>query len=208
LNWKITKKDLIKYSVGKEEAKLAYDYSRQAMIGGQSNIRGQEERQANLSMDQFIGVGLGELVGNTFFYSLDHYVQTREEKNTNPRCGDDGCDTLGWKIDYKTSWAKKANFLGYNLLVREKERHADHVYVLQLVWTFDLGPHAMTFGQRQPEVYLVGWATDAMLPKETKIGGPFDGAYCLPATELYPIRLLKKYRDNIVRPVTDLAHVS
>jgi hypothetical protein len=166
--------------------------AKKAEIGGVSRLRCGKERTANLSIDQFVGVGLGELAGNKHFFTVKDYYQSRASKNENPHLGDNGCDTLGFRIDYKASQAKKNDLLSYNLLVRPHERHEGYVYVLILVKTFCLTPAELVKGPQHPETYLIGWARDEMLPAEPVKSGIFSGAYRIAAADLNPIDDLKE----------------
>ena len=108
--------DIVEVFLDNDELKLAYQMAKKAEIGGESRIRDDDDRQSNLAIDQFIGVGLGELAGNKHFFSVKDYHNSRIKKNENPYSGDNGSDTLGYKIDYKASHAKNPNLLNYNLV--------------------------------------------------------------------------------------------
>jgi len=184
-------KDIVRVRLTEGEVELARRMAAAAEIGGKSNFREPGERAAVLSVDQFVGVGLGELACNKYFFSVDAYVQSREARNARPKDGDGGSDSPGWKIDYKTSLARKRNLLSYNLVVRPRERHDGFVYVLALVREEDIE-------SPMPEVNLIGWATDEMLDGRVVSDGVFAGAFVMPASMLGKIGELKERFSGLV----------
>lgn len=168
-----------------------------AMIGGGSHIRSGGDRTANLAMDQYVGVGIGELAGNKYLFSVDAYIANRKARNANPTFGDGGSDTLGYKIDYKTSHARKSDLLSYNLVVRPRERHTGFVYVLGLV-------RAERLADPNTAAYLIGYATDDMLDNRMAKCGIFSGAYVIPAKELLPMAELRSNLFRIVQPTQEI----
>lgn len=195
--------DIVQVNLTNDELKIAYDFAKAAELGGVSRVRGFQERIDNLKLDQFIGVGIGELAGNKYFFTVNDYTTSRTEKNKNPHSGDLGSDTPGFRIDYKTSRAKKAALLEYNLAVRPHERHPENIYVLILVWTYGRSPEEMVASHPKPIVYLIGWAKDSDLPRDSEqdgIFGPINnqgGAFLIPAIHLRPIKDL--HPDMIAR---------
>jgi hypothetical protein len=191
-------KDIVKVNLSSLELELAFIMARQAEIGGASHIREANDRICNLSVDQFIGVGLGELAGNKHFFSINDYFNSRAEKNKNPYVGDNGCDTLGYKINYKTSKLKQGlDPMRYNLVVRPAERHSGFVYVQILVDAKGKQtPQELVFGETTPDVYLMGWVYDHELDgRQVNYGifGPRNGkpgAFVIPVTELHPVSQL------------------
>lgn len=184
----VNRNDVIELPITQEELELAMAMSSKSEIGGESRIREKQDRMNNLRIDQFIGTGLGELAGNKYFFSVDHYVRTREERNKNPFSGDNGSDTDGYRINYKTSRLRlHSDYMNYKLAVRSHERYKDLSYVLVAVQTYNITDvNALVFGPIKPKVYLVGWATDQMLDGNQETNGLFGGAFCL-----YPDQLLK-----------------
>lgn len=161
------------------ELDLAQHFARNATLGGVSRVRG-ADRQTNLVTDQQVGQ-LGELglslylAGTPLFYQL-----TRTVRDLAPEQGDDGADLLATNIDVKASLMRASSDpLKYRLLVRPRERHPDTVYVLALV------PPTVD------ECWLVGWTTEADLPSAPARDGPFEGAFVVPATHLYPLPPLR-----------------
>jgi hypothetical protein len=177
--------DIVRVRLTEDEVALARRMAAAAEIGGKSNFREPGERASVLSADQFVGVGLGELACNKYFFSVDAYAQSREARNASPKDGDGGSDSPGWKIDYKTSLARKRNLLSYNLVVRPRERHDGFIYVLALVREEEIDSPT-------PEVNLIGWATDEMLDGRMVSDGVFAGAFVMPASRLGKIGQLKE----------------
>jgi len=200
LDSEVTMGDVVAVNLNSNELKLAYQMAKAAEIGGTSSFRKKSERDRTLSTDQFIGVGLGELAGNKHFFSVKHYYQSRSSKNERPLEGDGGSDTLGYMIDYKASHAKKDDLLSYNLVVRPNERHTGFVYVLVLVKTHGLEPKQLVLGNKPPQVFLIGWASDNMLDGNQRSYGVFGpkngngGAFVIPAKKL------NKIKDLVVIP--------
>lgn len=192
----ITLSDIVQIHLTDEELKLGYGFAKRAEIGGRSLFRESEDRKKNLEWDQFRGIAIGELAGNKHFFSVEKYVETRQYRDLNPHTGDDGCDTIGYKIDYKTSELVKDDILSFNLPVRPHDRREGHLYVLILTkakhtW---LTQEELVYGPIKPEVYIVGWATDSMLDGHQCTSGVFgpnereDGAFLLPIRKLYKIK--------------------
>lgn len=190
----ISTSDIVEVSLNDNEIKLAYQMAKKAELGGASSFRTSSNRASNLTIDQFVGVGLGELAGNKYFFTVKHYYQSRMKKNENPYSGDNGTDTLGYKIDYKASHAKKSDLLSYNLLVRPNELHDGFVYVLILIKSYGLSPKELCLGSKKPSVYLIGWADYEMLKDKQAQSGIFGprngngGAHVVPAKNLYKIK--------------------
>jgi hypothetical protein len=183
--------DVVPVSLTPAEVSLAKTMSRAAELGGQSSVRSSGARNRHLAIDQYVGVGLGELAGNKYFFDVALYRKSREIRNAKPRQGDGGSDSPGWKIDYRTSIAKKQSLLSYNLVVRPQERHKGFVYVLLLVRDSHLRSY-------WPTVHLIGWASDDMLDGTERDYGVFDGAYVLPATSLKKIADLRVGFQSLV----------
>lgn len=190
----VGQQDIVEVFLNSDELNLAYEMAKLAEIGGKSRFRNDDDRQLNLTIDQFIGVGLGELAGSKHFFTVKDYYDCRSKKNENPYSGDNGYDTLGYKIDYKTSNAKNPNLLNYNLAVRPKELHYGFVYILILVKSYGLSPQSLITGETKPKIYLMGWADYDMLKDKQATSGIFgptsssDGAYVIPAHKLLKIK--------------------
>lgn len=190
----VEQQDIVEVFLDNDELKLAYQMAKKAEIGGKSRFRNDNDRQANLTIDQFIGVGLGELAGNKHFFSVKDYYNSRIKKNENPYSGDNGSDTLGYKIDYKASHAKNPNLLNYNLVVRPKELHSGFVYILILIRSHGLSPQSLITGETKPKIYLMGWADYEMLKDKQVTSGIFGpkngngGAHVIQANKLLKIK--------------------
>ena len=185
----IEQSDIVEVPLTLEDLNLAYFYAKSAEIGGRSSIRSAEDRKANLSIDQFVGVGIGELVGNKYFFTIEHYKKNRDARNRKRFSGDKGSDTPGYLIDFKGSNAKNnPNLLTYRLAVRPCERHKGCIYVLVLAKFWEQTPEEIITGiGYPPKVYLVGWAYENQLPTETEGKGIFAGAFTMGAFELNTI---------------------
>jgi hypothetical protein len=185
----ITNQDVVSHTIETVDIDLIISNAKKAEIGGRSQIRQQKDRINSLSEDQLVGqistycasvVLTGDRVG---------YVKAREKANANPSKGDNGVDIIGLSnIDIKGSLMRySSDPLKYRLLVREKERHKDWIYVLGLV------PK-----ERPYKCYLVGWAKDSDLPTSTYNGEikSLHGAYVVDAINLRKINDLVKDIKN------------
>jgi len=150
-----------------------------AELGGRSHIRASEDRQAALAEDQLIGQ-LGTAAFHKLWYGdLGQYKRERFLQNRFRFQGDGGSDLGAANIDVKTSLLRTGKpLLEHRLAVRPAERHPNWLYVLAL---------SEPPGQAGAYVWLIGWATDAMLPHEPVQDGVFAGAYVLPGSELCPM---------------------
>jgi hypothetical protein len=184
--------DIVLVQLTPDERRFAQCYGKRAELGGASKFRSEQKRKELMSIDQFIGVGLGELAGNKHFFKTFYYYLGRDYRDKHHRNGDGGCDTPGYKIDYKTSRGVTSHLLSYHLAVRPAEWHEDHTYVFILVDTFGVTDVDQLVRTGAFGIYLVGWATTEMLPTETATSGTFKGAYILRANQLQPIGSLTK----------------
>jgi len=176
----ITRSDIIRVEISPGEMNVVAAHAKLACVGGRSNIRG-GDRQATLKNDQLVGQ-VGQYVGSLWLFgSPDPYLRSRWVANQNPTVGDGGSDFIGSNIDFKASLARNPDrdLLAYRLAVRPKERHEDWVYVLVLVT--EMKP------PKPVVAHLIGWATDAMLPKRPNDSGVFSGAFTIPARDLNPL---------------------
>lgn len=176
--------DIVQVTLNEDEVALCRSYARDAEIGGRSNIRGREDRDANLSLDNVVGQ-YGTLAFACWLLpdcGVDAYVVTREAQNENPTQGDGGIDLLGIELDVKTSVCRGNQPLReYNLLVRPNEYHRNWLYLLGLI------PH------RTPEwtwktvtVLLMGWCKTKDLP-QPGLDTRFGDARALVAEKLRPL---------------------
>lgn len=187
------KKNIIEFLIPKNDILLIKENAEKASIGGVSRIRKNEDRQKSLSTDQLIGQICNYAASVVLTNSADGYIKAREIANANPFSGDKGVDIIGLpNIDVKGSLMRRSeNPYDYRLLVRERERHEDWIYILALVPKGKIS-----------KCFLVGWAHDKDLPKKP-YDGPIQalhGAYCIKAKDLNDISLLvKKLTHNIVK---------
>ena len=176
-------KDVKEHIIREEDMPLIWANAKKAEIGGSSQIRKDNSRQQYLSEDQLVGQIATYCGSMILTNSTEGYIKARNKANANPTKGDNGVDIIGLdNVDIKGSLMRYSNDpLKYRLLVRDKERHDDWIYVLGLV------PK-----QRPYKTYLVGWAKDSDLPKEKYTGSikSLHGAYVLDAKNLRPIKTL------------------
>lgn len=184
----IVTSDIFIHIIPQKDMQLIWDNTREAQkafsglfMNGKSQFREKTDRKSYMSEDQLVGqisayCGSAILTG-----SINGYIKAREKANANPDKGDGGTDIYGLdNIDIKGSMMRYSQDpLKYRLLLREKERHKNGIYVLSLV------PK-----ERPYKSFLVGWATDDDLPKETYTGDikPLHGAYVLEAKNLRKIK--------------------
>ena len=169
---------MIKVILTKEERDRVRRHAQLAQVGGVSRVREGADRQASLGTDQFVGM-LGEAAYTLFrFGSIERWCEQRERQNKNPRLGDGGKDVAGEAVDVKTSLMRDGQDpMGYNFLVRPKERHAGSRYVQCLI--------PLDFSC----VYICGYVDDGELT-EPEVGGKFGPlpVYRKAISELHPIR--------------------
>ena len=188
----ITRDDVIEYVLPKKDWEGVLDNAKKAevgIVGGRSQIRGPTARTEMLSVDQLVGQ-IANYAGSVVLTgSASGYWQAREVANANPYEGDGGVDIIGFpNVDVKGSLMRNSQDpLDYRLLVREKERHDEWIYVLALV------PQ-----ERPYKAFIVGWAKDADLP-EQPYGGPIEslhGAFDIKASRLRNIEELRIIDDE------------
>jgi len=176
----ITAEDIIRVQIAGREMNIVAQHAKLASIGGRSNIRG-ADRQTTLREDQLVGQ-VGQYVGSMWLFgSADPYMKSRWVANQNPTVGDGGSDIIGANLDFKASMARNPNrdLLDYRLAVRPRERHPEWIYVLILVTQMKKPKPVLA--------NLIGWATDAMLPKTPSTSGVFSGAFTVKARDLHPL---------------------
>jgi hypothetical protein len=149
---------------------------------GRSNIRGREDRAGTLGTDALVGQ-IGTYAGLKFLYGascLDKYLTGRWHANRRKFEGDGGSDVDALNLDFKASLRRDPSkpLLSYNLAVRPRERHDDWTYILAIVGSL-AGEQAL--------VYILGWASTAMIPDTPAEDGPLAGAHLLHARELHPL---------------------
>jgi hypothetical protein len=159
------------------------DNARKACLGGRSAVRG-SDRLKELMVDQLVGQ-FGQAALSLYQTgSLRAYREARAAANADPLRGDGGCDLPGFKTDIKTSLMRSQRDYGaYNLLVRPRELHQGHTYILGLVRNPEWSGGSFR-EMREAGVYLLGWATTEMLAGRLEPGGRFAGAHLIPAGEL------------------------
>lgn len=179
----ITNKDIILHTITEEDMPLIISNAKKAEIGGKSQIRNQKDRSNSLSEDQLVGQISTYCASIVLTGDKEGYVEARNLANKNPTKGDNGVDIAGLSnIDIKGSLMRySSDPINYRLLVREKERHENWIYVLGLV------PK-----ERPYKCYIVGWAKDSDLPSQTYNGHikSLHGAYVIEAKDLRKVREL------------------
>lgn len=192
---------MMKMWLGPREIRYCKYYAELAEIGGRSEVR-QGNRQKTLSVDQFVGM-LGQYAFSLYLTgSPQPFYSQRLVANANPTVGDNGQDILGANLDVKTSLMRNSQDpMTYSLVIRPKEIHKDHVYVLALVEPNDESALKLSIPLA---VYLVGWAFQPELPDKTENDGVFKGAYVVPAKNLHQmIPLYWDWREYDERNGTD-----
>jgi hypothetical protein len=179
----INPNDVISHTVDSEFTQLIISNAKKAEIGGKSQIRNSSKRASSLAEDQLVGQ-ISTYCGSMILTgSPEGYIQARDKANANPLAGDNGVDIAGLpNVDIKGSLMRYSNNpLNYRLLVRQKERHENWIYVLALV------PK-----ERPYKTYLVGWANDNDLPSKPYDGEikSLHGAYVIEARNLRKIEEL------------------
>jgi hypothetical protein len=159
------------------------DNARKACLGGRSAVRG-SDRLRELMVDQLVGQ-FGQAALSLYQTgSLQAYREARATANADPLRGDGGCDLPGLATDIKTSLMRsQRDLLAYNLLVRPRELHQGHTYILGLVRNPEWSGGSFR-ELREVGVVLIGWATAEMLASRLEMGGLFAGAHVIPAEEL------------------------
>lgn len=167
------------------------DVIQSGAMQGRSHIRNNEngDRAATLSSDNLTGQ-VGTLALHIYLRNraegMHTYLTSRYYAMQNPTKGDGGMDFPMLNIDIKASRIrnKARDFVGgYHLIVRPKELHPNWLYYHALVDYDDDWQDARTGAT----VYLTGWATSEMLPRDVATDGVFAGAYVLPVSKLVPI---------------------
>ena len=176
---------IITLTISVSDSEIVRENAKLAMIGGVSRIRKKEDRRKSLGEDQLVGQ-ISTYAGSIFLTdSPDGYFKAREKANKNPHLGDGGVDIIGLpNVDIKGSMMRYSKDPSkYRLLVRQKERHKDWIYVL-----------AMVPKERPYKCHLVGWAYDSDLPEEP-YNGPIKslhGAFLKESSELRSMSDLKE----------------
>ena len=158
-------RDVVECVIPEEDWDRLLDNSEKAEIGiagGHSQIRDVKARSQMLSVDQLVGQ-IANYAGSVVLTgSASGYWQAREIANANPYVRDGGVDIIGLpNVDIKGSLMRNSQDpMDYRLLVRERERHKEWIYVLALV------PPSRPY-----KAFIVGWAKDEDLPEK-----PYDGA--------------------------------
>jgi hypothetical protein len=176
----ISKEDFVEVIISEYSFKVAEHMAKKAEVGGVSRIfSDKKERLKRQREDSLVGQ-LGTLAGSKFFLGgVERYVESRYMQNKFPHHGDGGEDIIGSNIDFKVSLKRYEDIdpLNYHLLVRERERHSNQVYIHGLIppWDEDGRPNKVIF---------TGWATDKDLPKDKVQDGPLEGAFAIEVKSL------------------------
>ena len=183
----ISKENFVEVGISEYYFKVAKYMARKAEVGGVSRIfSNKKERLKRQQEDSLIGQ-LGTLAGIKLFSGgIEKYVESRYMQNKFPHHGDGGEDIIGSNIDFKVSLKryKDKDPLDYHLLVRERERHLNQVYIhgLILPWEEDKTPEKVIF---------TGWATNEDLPKDKVKDGPLEGAFAIEVKSLKALPPIK-----------------
>ena len=188
--------DIKTYTVPEKDMQLIWDNTKEAkvafgglFINGKSQIRKPVARSTFMSEDQLVGQIATYCASFILTGSTQGYIEARNKANSNPSKGDQGTDIIGLQnIDIKGSLMRySSNPLSYRLLVRERERHPNGIYVLALV------PR-----KRPYKTFLVGWAKDSDMPKDVYEGKikSIHGAYVLETNQLRKIKNLISVNEN------------
>jgi len=181
----VTPEQIIEIPLSLNEYLIAEYNAKKSECGGVSHVREPEDRMETLSVDQRVGQ-LGQLAGHKYLFGhIKPYVDGRWYMNRDPRIGDPGSDVACSNIDFKTSRLRYPDkpLIDYHLAVRPAELKTKKVFI-QMVADFDSMKQSAT-------VWLIGWATIDMLPKEVALEGVFAGAYILPCSQLHPLPPIK-----------------
>ena len=188
----ITAQDIIKFVLPKEDYSGVILNSQKAEIGGVSQIRDKESRKETLSEDQLVGQVTTYAASVVLTGSPEGYWKAREVANRNPHRGDGGVDIIGLNnVDIKGSMMRySTDPLKYKLLVRQRERHDDWIYVLALIPKPIDDPFDFDDEKFFDSCFLVGWTNDKDLPEETYNGSikSLHGAYVVEAKDLNKIK--------------------
>jgi hypothetical protein len=135
-----------KVFIQREELNIIEGFAKNAQLGGKSNIR-TFDRIEKLKEDQ-LTAQLGEAaLSKLITGSIGLYIQTRQMRDKTPWKGDGGTDLIGYKIDVKTSRARRGLDFPYHLWVREREYNPETIYYLAIVPA-----------DKNDVVYFLGWA--------------------------------------------------
>jgi hypothetical protein len=193
----VTIGDIINITIPDTYVPLISENAKKASLGGVSRIRG-GDRKTKLYEDQLVGQLCHAAGSLCLTGSIDAYVEAREEANRNPHLGDNGSDLLHLPIDVKGSLMRGGpDPLDYRLLVRPRERHDKHFYVLAL----------LTQPIETCTVRLVGWLRDEELPT-METGGPFRGAHYQYGCNLRPMKSLVETVQRIVEKKSANGHTT
>ena len=177
----VTSDQIIKLVFSPSDIATAKRNAGKASLGGVSRVREGADRQYALAIDQLVGQ-LGQIAGHRWLYGHPFdYARGRWYINRHPHVGDGGSDVACGNIDFKASLLRYPDkpLLDYHLLVRPAERHQNLVYIPIIV---DLQED-----NTQGCAYVMGWATDSMLPESPEKEGVFQGAFALCCADIHPL---------------------
>lgn len=180
----LTQDQVIRIPISVSEMAFLRKLAANAEIGGQSQIRNGDTRQANLAQDQIVGQ-VGNYAGHKLLFGdVVRFRLSRYFADIYPTQGDGGSDVPGANIDFKASRLKPGRSpIEYNLLVRPHERHTGTVYI-QIVVDLDAEPVT---------AHICGWLAEHELPDEPLKSGVLAGAYAVPVVNLHPLPPLRWY---------------
>jgi hypothetical protein len=177
---------IVKMALGADDMRIIRIMAQEWDYPGASNIRDPIDRANNLSEDAMTGQ-IGNYAGIKYWDgSVFDYMVTRFYARQQKFKGDQGYDRPACTIDFKASKIRNLDkaLLEYHLRVPPKERRPGWTYVLILTeWEMQ---------RDNASVYLIGWATDEMLPQDPTPKDSFwRGDYILQASNLWPLPPLK-----------------
>lgn len=177
--------DLISRKISRGEMAFLRNKARNAMIGGVSNIRNENDRREELETDQLIGIIGHYAFVSIYFGSSQPFLVQRWYAEHNKYQGDIS-DVPGANIDVKSSRLNQERpVLTHSLIVRQKEFSRETIYVLVLVSISQDGETA--------EAEIVGWIHGRDMPQRPNTEGIFAGAYSVVANRLNPVMPVRWY---------------
>ncbi len=160
------------------DMELVRKYASRWTRPGFSSVRSQQERSSTILDDALTG-HCGELAFLKHYRGPEAYKKFSAHCERN--CPDGGSDLDGSNVDVKSSryTYKNIQILNHHLILPQRERRLRWVYYFTLVDLFQHNSAAL--------VYLVGWCSEDMLPKQPSSDRRFYGKYALQARYLNPV---------------------
>jgi hypothetical protein len=160
-------------------------------ICGHSHVRhDRQTRKRNWKLDSWVGQ-LGNCAFSKYYFgSIQPYIDARTKANENPYVGDGGQDFINTNIDVKSSrqkteWSTPLKPIQMTMGVRPGELHTNWLYVSCVVDYWE------NWKDNDVLVYVMGWVTTEMLPKQVNTSGYYAGAYTLLNSQLNPFPFVR-----------------